>query len=339
MNPRGLALVLGLSLLSALGGEGLAADLSKDVPGATDLPGVPRFAGSVLIGYGTSEQEQTIIPKGPWVKSAKGGSWKETIEVEGRRTRLLYLAPRGASALDIARGYQKLLYGEGYKRLFECSGTEACGAGIERFYVDEAHGKKLGDGHLLKNVYSEGSVQEPQLLSVQRTTPEGERSLFIFAAFQDNYADSAAGDRVAVFVEEVLTRPKPAPGALLKALEMAQGMAQSGRVALYGIRFDAEQASLRAESQPQLEELARMLSEQPGIEVYVVGHTDNAGTLDANLELSRRRAEAVTEALIQSYGIIGARLTPRGVASLAPLASNATEEGRAKNRRIELVVK
>lgn len=70
----------------------------------------------------------------------------------------------------------------------------------------------------------------------------------------------------------------------------------------------------------------------------MVGHTDSVGGLDGNLALSRRRAEAVTAALVREYGVAGSRLTSNGVASPAPVASNASDEGRARNRRVELVL-
>ena len=70
----------------------------------------------------------------------------------------------------------------------------------------------------------------------------------------------------------------------------------------------------------------------------MVGHTDSVGGFDGNLALSRRRAEAVAAALVKDYGVAAGRLVGNGVASLAPVASNASEEGRAKNRRVELVL-
>lgn len=84
--------------------------------------------------------------------------------------------------------------------------------------------------------------------------------------------------------------------------------------------------------------MVEYLQGAPETGVYVVGHTDGVGGLDDNMELSRRRAEAVVEALV-GHGIEAARLTALGVGPAAPVASNATEEGRARNRRVELVVR
>jgi OOP family OmpA-OmpF porin len=71
--------------------------------------------------------------------------------------------------------------------------------------------------------------------------------------------------------------------------------------------------------------------------VYVVGHTDNVGTLDGNMRLSQERAEAVVQALIRTHGIAAARLKSFGIGPYSPVASNDAEAARAKNRRVELV--
>ncbi len=96
-------------------------------------------------------------------------------------------------------------------------------------------------------------------------------------------------------------------------------------------------AEIKPESKAALDEIAKLLKGEPNLKLHVVGHTDNVGGYEPNLGLSRRRAEAVVGALARNYGISAARLTPNGVAYLAPVAVNTTEEGRAKNRRVELI--
>jgi len=123
----------------------------------------------------------------------------------------------------------------------------------------------------------------------------------------------------------------------VKAAEMAKSITTSGRIALYGILFDFNKAEIKPESKATLEEIAKMLKAEPNLVLHVVGHTDNVGSYEFNLGLSKKRAEAVVAALVSEYGISASRLTANGVASLAPVAVNTSEEGRAKNRRVELV--
>jgi OmpA-OmpF porin, OOP family len=119
---------------------------------------------------------------------------------------------------------------------------------------------------------------------------------------------------------------------------MQRSLANEGRQALYGITFDSNAATIKAESQAQLDEIAKLLKAQSQLSVYVVGHTDNVGSLAANLDLSKRRAQAVVAALVAA-GVASARLTPEGVAQLAPVATTASDDGRAKNRRVEIVLR
>jgi outer membrane protein OmpA-like peptidoglycan-associated protein len=104
-----------------------------------------------------------------------------------------------------------------------------------------------------------------------------------------------------------------------------------------GIFFDTGKSELKPESAAAVGEVAKLLKADAALKVYVVGHTDNVAALELNLRLSQARAEAVMQALMSQHGIAAARLAARGVGPLAPVASNDNEEGRAKNRRVELV--
>ncbi len=111
----------------------------------------------------------------------------------------------------------------------------------------------------------------------------------------------------------------------------------TGRAAVYGIYFDTGKAELKPESGPALVEIARMLEKDAGLKLYVVGHTDTVGAFEYNVRLSQARATAVVGALVERHKIASSRLTPFGAGPTAPVASNASEPGRAKNRRVELV--
>jgi OOP family OmpA-OmpF porin len=119
------------------------------------------------------------------------------------------------------------------------------------------------------------------------------------------------------------------------ASSMAGSIKETGKVALYGIYFDTGKAVLKSESKPALIEISKLLKADP--ELYVVGHTDNVGKFESNMRLSMERAMAVVNALIAQYAIPAARLTGCGDGPTAPVASNDKEEGRALNRRVELV--
>ena len=121
------------------------------------------------------------------------------------------------------------------------------------------------------------------------------------------------------------------------ASAMGDDISSTGHVSIYGIYFDTGKSDLKTESDAALTEIAKLLTDTSGLKVYVVGHTDNAGSFDSNMKLSMDRANAVVKALIERFGVTSDRLKPYGVGSLAPVASNDTEEGKSKNRRVELV--
>lgn len=112
-----------------------------------------------------------------------------------------------------------------------------------------------------------------------------------------------------------------------------------GRVALYGIYFDFDKSDMKPESDPTLKEISKLLSENPKLKLYVVGHTDNVGDFSYNMNLSKSRADAVVKTLVSKYNVDKNRLTPAGVGPLCPVTTNDTEEGKAKNRRVELIKK
>lgn len=121
------------------------------------------------------------------------------------------------------------------------------------------------------------------------------------------------------------------------AAAMGGDLKAAGHVAVYGIHFDTNKAEVKPDSKPALEEIAKLLKADPALKLKVVGHTDMTGGFDANLKLSQARGEAVVQALVGQFGIAASRLKGYGVGSLCPVASNDTEEGKAKNRRVELV--
>ncbi len=124
---------------------------------------------------------------------------------------------------------------------------------------------------------------------------------------------------------------------VIDAKSMFENINTQGRVALYGIYFDFDKSEVKPESDPTLGQISKLLSENPSLNLYVVGHTDNVGDFKYNMKLSKTRAEAVVSTLVSKYKIDKNRLTAAGVGPLSPVTSNDTEEGKAQNRRVELI--
>lgn len=121
------------------------------------------------------------------------------------------------------------------------------------------------------------------------------------------------------------------------AASLLSGLTESGHVEVPGILFDFGKSEVKPESQPALEEVAKLLQQDPKLRVWVVGHTDNVGSAESNVTLSNARAAAVIKVLTEKLKVDAKRLAPFGAGPYAPVASNTTDEGRARNRRVELV--
>ncbi len=135
----------------------------------------------------------------------------------------------------------------------------------------------------------------------------------------------------------IVEKAAMAQDVVANADALLEGLKATGHVAVYGIYFDTGKSDLKAESEKAVGEIAKLLKKETALKLYVVGHTDNVGTLESNVKLSESRADAVMQALVKTHGIAASRLKAFGNGPYAPVATNDTEEGKAKNRRVELV--
>ena len=118
--------------------------------------------------------------------------------------------------------------------------------------------------------------------------------------------------------------------------QLAEDLEKTGRAKVYDLYFDFRSDSLRLESKKVLEEIAQVMKQHPDWKLSVEGNTDNIGGNAFNLDLSQRRAAAVKQALVDQYDVAGGRLSTAGFGASHPVDTNATIEGRARNRRVEL---
>ena len=126
-------------------------------------------------------------------------------------------------------------------------------------------------------------------------------------------------------------------GGSLDAKAMATAIGRTGKLTLYGVKFDFNQATIKPESEPVLKEVGELLQQDASLRLQIEGHTDNVGKPAYNLDLSKKRAESVKTFLVTNHKIDAARLTTTGFGDTRPIAKNDTDPGRAQNRRVELV--
>ena len=333
-------LAVGLFALgAALASAQAAGTFPPDAVGSADHPLIKRFNGSALIGYKVSDWDQTTLPTS---LSEDKDKLKNKLAVEGKITRLMYLSPQGKTPLEVFRNYEQALNAAGFKKKFACENDCA-----DTYF---AWGRAIHDSELQATMkWSTGGIPAVSGSPYQITWPityEGGRLLVgsiakggqeLSVLVYTSFAHSSQTNSAVTYIEIVEPKAMPTGQVAVDARAMQSGLQSDGKVALYGLYFDTGKAEVKPESKPQLDEMAKVLQAQPALKVYIVGHTDSQGVLDANLALSQQRAQAVVAALTGSYKIDPKRLQARGVASLVPVSANASDEGRARNRRVELV--
>jgi len=284
---------------------------TRDVAGAKDFPGIGRFGGSIISGYQVKDFDAARIQAAPF----KNDKPADARRLEGRITRIAYRTNPGPSILEVSRNFETQLTKAGFETLLACD-TDACG-GIPFTEAIDA-------------------------LPIPQMWVDG----FNYHYFAGRKADSGRETYASVVVSEnnkeiyaqlIVAELGAIENKMVDAAAMAKGLGEAGHIALYGIYFDTDKAVIKPESRPTLEQIAKLLAGQPQLNVFIVGHTDSQGTFDYNLDLSRRRAEAIATELVKSYRIAQPRLRTAGVGLLAPIGSNVSEAGRALNRRVELV--
>ena len=135
----------------------------------------------------------------------------------------------------------------------------------------------------------------------------------------------------------IVEKQEMAQTIVADAAALGNDLKSAGHVTVEGIYFDTGKAVVKPESAAAIGEIAKLLKGDPKLELYVVGHTDAVGSVESNLKLSQERGEAVLQALVRDHGIAAARLRAFGNGPFAPVATNDSEDGRARNRRVELV--
>jgi outer membrane protein OmpA-like peptidoglycan-associated protein len=339
MTPIRAALTFLASLTLAT--AALADVPRSDVAKSADHPVLKRFTGSVLVGYAQQDWEQRSFPDASGVSKTED-KFNRPVMLEGKVTRLFYLSPLGKSPLEVYRNYQQALTAAGFKPTWQCE-SEAQGCTKAYFALDgaeRAKGMRWAEGNLPSATGSgawnlEMSLSYEQARMTVGMLNSGGRTLNVLLF--TSMAENSETHRAATYIEIVEPKAMPTGQVTVDAKAIGAGLQAEGKVALYGLFFDTGKTDIKPESNAQLDQMVATLKAQPALKVLIVGHTDNVGSIDANLALSEGRAKAVVAALTQR-GIAPGRLQARGIANFAPVASNAAEDGRAKNRRVEMVL-
>ena len=331
---------------------------TKDIAGAKDPVWLQRYEGSFIVSYDHRGFDAAVFPASKLIKSevaddvdAKNNTIfrpKRQREVEGEYTRLVYVAPQDRSPLEVMRNYVELIKGAGGTSRYGCQDT-ACGGDIK----GNDHGG--GSQGLMEKIYPQNRMKDEAFSNgacatggdpgeqryLLATIPDASGNDLTLAIYpytiQDDLYCKALNGRTGILVVTVEPKALEKRMVTVTSDEMAKALAAEGHIALYGIYFDTNKSAVKPDSKATLEQIAALLKAQAKLRLGVVGHTDNVGGDLPNQKLSQRRAAAIVTALVEDYGIDESRLEASGAGMSKPVADNGTEQGRAKNRRVELV--
>jgi outer membrane protein OmpA-like peptidoglycan-associated protein len=302
-----------------------------------DHPLVSRYAGSTMYRFLKQDYGEFALATARPVWANDHLTNVRT--VEGKLFHAIYFGPAGKSPLEILRNFQQALGTAGFRTLYECA-NQTCGDLFNNLYSPRYNAKVLEGSSALASTFTTTGGKETRYLAAQLSRSDATVWVSLEVGMVDpTWSDTlkASGNQAFYGLAVVEGAAMSTGNVTVDASAMATALRDTGRVALYNLYFDTNSATLKPESDAALAEIQKLLAGNPQKKLLVVGHTDNVGTVDYNLDLSKRRAAAVVTALTGRYGVDAERLSPYGVANLSPVASNAAEEGRAKNRRVELV--
>ena len=295
-------MAVGAALLCLLAATPVSAQ--QDEAGCKDYPLFTRFPNMHIAGCESRQFDLRAFPAGP---ADKDGNTKP-VEVEGPVQWIKYELNEGVtppSGLQIMRNFE--------------NAAKKAGGTIEGLYpgwckanYDAERMPKMGNGCMS--------------FSVTMKFARGGKEVWAFLQ-----ADEGGGNYLMTVSEREAMKQD------IGVTELVDKLAKDGFVSLY-VNFDTGKSTIKPDSGDTLDAAAAALKEAGDLRIEVGGHTDNVGTPDANLKLSQDRAQSVMAALVER-GVKADRLTARGYGQTAPIADNRTEDGRAKNRRVELVKK
>lgn len=302
-----------------------------DLQNCKDHPIITRYPGSVIEYCDLQIHKEFNIATGPETGYRIISAWTKTA---GKQTRIYYSIKGDRTVSEVYKNYLEAMKRAEMNLLAnQLHGarnvsTEVGGASwLVTFYKSNPF--PTSDG--IKINQSSSTTGGTFYIAGKGATPNGTVCVVV--------SGKQYSDKEVVVLLDVIEEAKVEDDFIkVDASFMAKKLKETGRVALQGILFDFDKTTILKESEPLLAEIAKMLNENPTFKLYVVGHTDMQGTLEYNMKLSAGRASAVVSYLTEKLGIAATRLSPQGVGPLAPAATNDTEEGKTKNRRVELVL-
>ncbi len=303
---------------------------AQDVENSKDHAIISRYPNAKIISYYERDYNEIKFAVKP---SMAEQAPKNFIESKGKHVSIVYELPEGKTTIEAMKNYKDAIQEKGGQILFACSSGQCDGTDAwynAKFFNSIYASNERAGGGVSHYEYFDAYHQSQKYLVAKITTAE--KVYYLEIGMTPKYDDHTVKICLEIMEQEALE------SGLIKvnADLIKEKMDKNGKIELYGIYFDTGKAIIKESSMPELNEVLKYLNDNPGVNIYIVGHTDDTGSLSTNLKLSAERASSVLRYL-ESKGISIARIDAHGVASFAPVSTNETTEGKQLNRRVEIV--
>jgi outer membrane protein OmpA-like peptidoglycan-associated protein len=321
--------------------------ICPDVEGAENHPIIEKYKNSCIVAYSETKFNAVTFPISK-ITSNKEGATKELTE-EGKITNILYGIENTdrASVLEVQRNYEQALKNGNFEIIYSAFGRKEIGGNYKLQNVY----KTFGDVDVVKQYqyiksksffrFSMSSHNSNINADNAYFVAKGKRNgkIYTMALYIHYNRTNWEGLKDNIFVLAQIVEQEDMETGQVSAASIEEKIKNEGKEVFHNILFDFGSDNLTQESYAIIETLSEYLKANPTQNYYIVGHTDNVGSLPSNQTLSEKRAKAVLSALTKKYDVPLSQLSAHGVGQLSPLAINTSEEGRALNRRVEIVLK
>ena len=313
-------------IITILISTNIFAQNNSDIKGSQDNPLISRFTGSVIQFEKTVKWDTYILPYSKIISVGGTKTWEKKLKLQGEINRIQYLTDKSNNSALVYMNYLTALKKANWEILFSGSGDNELGnESYEwQFYMFGNEGFDLED-----KIGSKYNFRGGDYAYIAAKTEDNDTTFYasIYIIEQEN----------ATMINQDIIKVKNPDVGLVTAKLMTEKIDKKGHIALDGLFFDTGKTSLIDKSIPALKNIAEYLNRNQDKKFLIIGHTDNVGDIQTNITLSENRAKAVMNELITKYGVNKEQLKAYGIANFSPMISNKTEDGRAKNRRVEIV--
>ncbi len=307
--------ILIITVVALMISTNIFAQRTSDIKGGEDYPLVSRFKGSILEWYQVRNFDRYFMLS---LKDNKISNY----EINGKITRIQYSVGKEHTVTEIYKSYENSLKEKGFETLITLN-DKNCGVNLqEQVYNDEFNGLNKLPGEALNP-----GDDEFTYLGAKKKIEGKNIYIVVYTAFE-------RGDLVVTF-DAIEVQAMEEGLVTVKALN--EKILANGYIAIYDIHFDTGKSEIKPESAEALKNIAEYFKTHRNKKYFIVGHTDNVGDFTSNMTLSEKRAKSVVNELVTKYSVKADQLKAYGVASLSPITSNLKDEGKAKNRRVEIV--